>query len=300
MKIVSPLLLGLSLAVVGSSLAAAQQAQAPSQEMQMQGPPKVLSIDRMLIKPGKSGAMYDKAANQVVAALAKAKWPTHGVALNSLSGKSRALFISGYPSFDAMEKDNAAFEKNTALSAEIGRDIVAAGDPLDEFDQAVLTYDEDLSLRPVSSLANVRFMEIDVIKIKPGHMKDWSDLVKLIIDAEKKGNTSSQWAMYRVAYGGGGEYVNFHAYKSMAEIDARRVEGKKFFDAVGEDGMKKLDELSQACIESENRELFQINPRQSYPAEDWVKADPGFWNPKPPMEPAAAAKPLPAAKMPPK
>ena len=49
MKIISPVLLGLSLAVVGSSFAAAQEMQ--SAAPQMQGPPKVLQITREFIKP---------------------------------------------------------------------------------------------------------------------------------------------------------------------------------------------------------------------------------------------------------
>ncbi len=78
MKIVSPVLLGLSLAVVGSSFAAAQETQSPKtqspqmqnqqmQSMQMQGPPKVLQITREFIKPGKSGAIHDKSESKFVA-----------------------------------------------------------------------------------------------------------------------------------------------------------------------------------------------------------------------------------------
>ena len=60
MKLISPILLGLSFAVVGGTLAATQQMQAPQQEMQMQGPPKVVQITREFIKPGKTGAIHDK------------------------------------------------------------------------------------------------------------------------------------------------------------------------------------------------------------------------------------------------
>ena len=95
MKIISPVLLGLSFAVVGSSLAAAQE---------MQGPPKVIQITREFIKPGKTGAIHDTSESKFVAAMNKAKWPTHYVAMNSLSGKSRALYITGYSSFNAWEE----------------------------------------------------------------------------------------------------------------------------------------------------------------------------------------------------
>jgi hypothetical protein len=318
MKIVSPVLLGLSLAVVGSWFAAAQETQSPQTQnpqmqnqqmqsmqmhsMQMQGPPKVLQITREFIKPGKSGAIHDKSESNFVQAMAKAKWPTHYVAMNSLSGKSRALYITGYSSFDAWEKDNAAIDKNKALSAELDKDSVTDGELLDGLDQVVLYYDDDLSYRPEPSLAHVRFMEITVVKIKAGHRKDFSDAVKMVIDANKKGGTSAQWAVFELAYGGGVEYVFFSADKSMAEIDTGYAEDKKFHDALGDDGMKKLTELEQACVDSSDSELFQINPRQSYPPEDWVKADPDFWTPKPAMAPAEkpAVKPLPVAKMPPR
>jgi hypothetical protein len=39
--------------------------------------------------------------------------------------------------------------------------------------------------------------------------------------------------------------------------------------------------------------LFAVNPRQSYVPDEWVKAAPDFWKPKPAAAPAAkpAAKP---------
>ena len=274
MKIISPVLLGLSLAVVGSSFAAAQEMQgaapqtqgaAPQMQSaapQMQGPPKVLQITREFIKPGKSGAIHDKSESNFVAAMAKAKWPTHYVAMNSLSGKSRALYITGYASFDAWEKDNAAIDKNKALSAELDKDSVADGELLSGIDQAVLYYDPDLSYRPAPSLANVRFMEITVVKIKAGHRKDFSDAVKMFIDANKKGGTSAQWAVFELAYGGGDEYVFFSADKSMAEIDTGYAEDKKFRDALGDDGMKKLTELEQA---SYRQRRLGVIPDQSAP-----------------------------------
>ena len=56
-------------------------------------------------------------------------------------------------------------------------------------------------------------------------------------------------------------------------------DAKKFEAAMGPDGMKKLSELSAACIESSQTNLFQFNPKMSYAPEEWIKADPGFWKP---------------------
>jgi hypothetical protein len=287
MKIASPFLLGLSLAFVGSALTAAQE---------MQGPPKVLEITREFTKPGKGGDMHDKSESKFVAAMAAAKWPTHYFALVSMSGKSRALYLTGYPSFKAWEDDFLAMMKNKPFSAELDKDSVADGELLDSVDQFVFTYDEETSYRPSSTLAPARLMEITSFHIKPGHDHQWHELAKLVIDAHKKAGTSAHWATYQIAYGGDNEYVVFSDDKSMADIDTGYSEDKKFRDAMGEDGMKKLDQLVSECIESSDSELFGINPAQSYPPDEWVKASPDFWKPKPAM--ATAAKAAPAAKKP--
>ena len=280
MKMISPVVLGLSLAVAGGTLAAAQD--------MMTAPSKVLEIQREFLKPGKAGMIHDKSESHFVADFAKANYPTHYIALNSMSGKSRALYLVGYPSFDAWEKDEKAMQANPALSAAIDRDEVSDGDLLSDSDQAVLYYDEDMSYRPNADLAHDRYMEISVYKLKPGHQKDWEEASKLVIDATKKAGTSAHWAMYEIAYGGADEYVIFSGDKSMSDIDTGYAEGKKFNEAMGEEGMRKLDQLVQSSVDSADSELFEINPRQSYPPEDWVKANPEFWKPKPAM--AAAAK----------
>jgi len=72
----------------------------------------------------------------------------------------------------------------------------------------------------------------------------------------------------------------FNPMKTLAEADESMGDSKKFEAALGESGMKKLSELAAACIESSQTNLFQFNPKMSYPAEEWIKADPDFWKPK--------------------
>jgi hypothetical protein len=54
----------------------------------------------------------------------------------------------------------------------------------------------------------------------------------------------------------------------------------EFGEALGEDGLKKLDHLVAESVESTQHELFQIDPRMSYVPEEWIRADPEFWKPK--------------------
>jgi hypothetical protein len=285
MKIVGHVVLGLTFAVAGGSSAPAQET--PSM-------PKVLQITREFIKPGKSGAVHDRSESSFVQAMARAKFPTHYIAMNSLSGKTRALYLTSYPSFAAWQKDNDTIDKNSALSAELDRASVADGELLDSMDEFVLYYDEDTSYRPNPDLTNARYMEVSSFHVRQGHDHDWTELAKMVIAAHQKAGTSAHWATYEMAYGGGDEYVILSADKSMADIDQGFAEGKEFEAAMGEDGMKKFRELVTATIESSDSELFAINPRQSYAPDEWIKGNPDFWKPKPVAAPAA--KPAPEKK----
>jgi hypothetical protein len=276
----------LSLVLLGVSLAAAASFAAAQETAPM---PKVIQITREFVKAGKAGQIHDRSESNFVQAMARAKWPTHYFALNSLSGKSRALYITGYSSFEAWQKDNDAVAKNAVLTSELERASVSDGDLLDAMDQLVFYYQEDLSYRPNPDLSHTRYIEAESFHLRPGHHKDWNDLVKLVIAGHQKAGTNANWAMYRLEYGGANSYVLFSTDNGMADIDQGFAEGKKFREAMGEDGMKQMEELARAAIESSDSELFSINPRQSYPPEEWVKADPAFWKPRPWMAPAAKA-----------
>lgn len=289
MKLVASTLLGLSLAVVGSSLAAAQDASTSSSI------PKILTITVEYPKPYKGGAAHDKTESAFVLAQARAKFPVYYVAMNSMSGKSRALYMARYDSFADWEKDNKMEDSNAALSADLERASVADGELLDEVEQVVYTYDPDLSFHPHNDLQNHRVYEVSVFHVRPGHTKEWHDVVKMVKDAHEKAGTSAHWGMYEVLFGGqDGTYVALTGDPSMSAIDLGLSEDKKFRDAIGGDeGMQKLDQLYGQVVESSHTELFTVNPKQSYIPQDCIKADSAFWKSNP-----AAMGAKPAAKAP--
>ena len=254
-------------------------------------PPKVLTIFREYTKPGKSGMAHEKTESMFVQAMKQAKWPTHYLAVESLSGQSRALFLTGYDSFAAWEKDTLATQKDKALMAALDRAAAADGELLSETDTAALAFREDYSLRPEVDIAHMRYFEISRFQVKQGHDKDWDEIVKLVTAAYKK-IPDAHWATYSAVYGfPDTTYIIFNPMKSAEEIDKNFATGKDFEAVMGEEGMKKLAALSAAAIESSQTNLFAFNPRMSYPADEWVKADPEFWKPKAAAAPAAGKKP---------
>lgn len=274
-------LLGLSLAGTCGLAAAGQESTSATPSM-----PKVMQITREFTKPYKSGAAHEKTESAFLEAMSKANWPTHYVGMTSLSGKSRALYLTSYESFEAWEKDNAAVAKNSSLAAALESAAVADGELLDAVDQGVFVYIEEGSLHPMADISHQRFMEVSVYQVKPGHTREWNEAVKMVKGAYEKMGTGTHWALYREAYGGaGGRYVVFESHKTLAEIDHAFMEDEQFGKALGEDGMKHLDELVAASVETSQHELFQFNPHMSYVPETWSKSDPDFWK-----SPASAAK----------
>jgi hypothetical protein len=276
-------LLGMSLVVACSCIAAAQENSQGNVSI-----PKVLQITREYTKPGKSGVAHEKTESAFVQAMTRAKWPTHYLGMTSLSGKNRALFLTRYASFEAWEKDNAATEKNTALSAALDRAAMADGELLDSEDQGVFVFRDDLSLRTMADLSQMRYLEISAYHVRPGHTGEWTELVKMVKAAYEKGVPDAHWGMFQKVYGDeGGTFLVLTARKTLAEVDRSFQEDAQFAAAMGEDGMKKLGELIGASVESSQHQLYAFNPRMSYVGDEWIKGDPDFWKPKTVTAPAA-------------
>jgi hypothetical protein len=262
-----------------SMVAQAQQA--------MMSPPKVLFITREVVKPGK-GAAHEKWEAGWPRAFAKANWPTHYIAASALTGEPRAIFLVGYDSMAAWEQDNAAVEKNTALSAEMMALADKDGDFLKELTNGVFTYMPELSYNPDMSIAGARYFGIFIVNVKPGHGDHFVEARKIAKEAHEKAKLGDHYAVYHATAGiSSGRYLVFLPMKSLTELDQFPIlHGKAYKDAMGEENQKKMMDFEAQGEESAEMQIFAFSPKMSYPAKDWVDADPAFWSPKP-----EAAKP---------
>jgi hypothetical protein len=262
------------LAITTSGIAFAQDK--PADAM----PPKILTVTREYTKPGRAGTPHEKAESAFVQAMTSAKWPTHYLAVDSITGKPRSLFFTAYDSFDAWEKDTLAEQKNPTLSAALDRASAGDGELLTDTDSVVLAFRQEYSLRPEVDIPHSRYFEISLFQVRQGHDKEWEEMVKLVTAAYEK-IPDAHWLAYAVVYGlPDTTYIIFNPIKSAAEIDKSFAAGKQFEAAMGEEGMTKLGELTAAAIETSQTNLFAFNPRMSYVSDEWLKADPEFWKVK--------------------
>lgn len=287
---------GIALSALGTLLGAAAVAQ---QQGEMAGPPKVLVIQREVVKQGQSAA-HEKWEMGWPRAFAKANWPTRYLAATSLTGESRALFFVGYDSEADWEKDNTAQAKNAALKAQLDALSAKDADYIKEMTTSVFTYMPEISYKAAeASIPNMRYFRIAAIEVKPGHNDHFVEVRKLVRAAHEKANLGDHYAVYhRTSGGSGGLYLIFVPMKSLAEDDQfASIHGDAYKAALGDDGQKKVADFQAQGVESAETQIFEFNPKMSYPPKAFLDANPDFWTVKPAPAAKPAAKPA-AAKEP--
>ncbi|MGB7135052.1 MAG: hypothetical protein WBD46_07175, partial [Acidobacteriaceae bacterium] len=151
----------LSSLFVASCLMAAAQTAAPPP------PPNVLVIDREYLKPGMSGSPHIRTESAYVKANMDANWPTHYIAMDSMSGPNRALFLFAYDSFAAWGKDQEAQNANAQLSAANDAAALADGQLLTESQAHVFLYHPEMSVHSSVDIPHARYWEMTSFVIKP-------------------------------------------------------------------------------------------------------------------------------------
>jgi hypothetical protein len=286
MKKTNSLFLALSLAVSGISIAAAQPDQSPSAVK----PPKYLQITVEYVKQGKGGLAHDKTESAYVQANARLKFPINYFAFNAMSGKPRAIYISGFDSYGELGKALKMFDA-PGIAATFEPISVADGELLEDSKTLIFSYDADISLRPEADLLHMRFLEANILHVRPGHGKEFHELAKMWADLGQKAGPSAHWACFRVEYGeDNGSYVCLTADNSLDDIDKASADYLKVFTAASDEDKKKMRELRADALDEDRSEIYSVNPAQSYAPVDFAKADP-YWKPKGAAEAKPAAKP---------
>jgi hypothetical protein len=251
---------------------------AQNQSAQTMSPPNILEVIVEYIKPGQNGTPHQKTEGAFAQAMRDAKWQSRYIGMNALTGRLRAVFFVPYNSFADWQKDTDAQQKNTTLAAALDSANIADGALLQDTQTSVLHYREEMSLRPGADRAH--YFEATIFHVHPGHEKDWDTVVKMYKDAYEKNIPDAHWDMFEEVYGtdSGNIFVLFTPMKSLDEVDNNMMNDKKIADAVGPDQMHKMQDLATATADIVQSNLLAIDPKMSYPPDQWVQADPTFWN----------------------
>jgi hypothetical protein len=243
-------------------------------------PPALLQIEREELRPGKGAA---HAANEAVwaAAYAKAQSPVYWLGMTTVSGPSEAWFLTRHDSFAAFEKDEASTDANHALMAERDRIAAIDGELLTRTSTILARYRPELSYQPTVTLPNMRYMTVNLMRVKAGHVANFTDGWKTIVEAHKKASMDEHWAVYQVESGmPDTTFLFLYARKSLAEIDAAGpMHGAAGYrDAVGDSGRRQMDQAYQDGIDMTQTMHVRLRPGMSNLPKDWAETD-AYWTP---------------------
>ncbi len=242
-----------------------------------QDPPKVLTIFREMVKPGK-GPAHAEWEKGWPAAYKKANYPTPYVGMTSMSGPSEAWYLIGYESWDAMERDNARSDANATLTAALHK--LSAGDSeyLSDSRAVIAEYVPDLSYRPKVDLSKARYMDVSTFRMRPGHDADFGKVAAMFVDAYTKANIDAPWAVYRVVTGMlGTTYFVMTPMRSLAMMDRGAADFKAWSEKMGPEGMAAMNKMVSDGVLVADDQIFSFSPAMSYVSAAFKAGDPSFW-----------------------
>ena len=241
-------------------------------------PPALLQIEREEVRPGKAAA---HAATEAAwaAAYVKAQSPVQWLGMTTISGPAEAWFFTAHESFAEFEKNDASVDANPSLRAERDKLSAADGELLTRTSTIMARYRPNLSYQANVALPAMRYMTVDLTRVKAGRVAEFTDAWQMIIDAHKKANMDEHWAVYQVESGmPDTTFLFLYPRKSLAEIDAAGPlhTATAYRDAVGESGRSRMGEMSRNCIEMEQTMHFRLRPGMSALPNEWKQTD-AYW-----------------------
>lgn len=255
--------------------------------------PNVLQIFREVVKPGRAAA-HEKVEIGWPKAFRASKNSPRYIGMISITGPSEAWFVSGYPSYEAWEKQSKAEEADPVLSAEQSRLAAADGELLENVRSIIARFREEMSHRPPLNIGSYRYMNVVTVRVRPGMQGKFTEMRKMVKAAHEKAGLKDYYSVFEVQSGmPGPTYMIFIPMKSLKEADEAGPlhSSPAYLEALGgEEGQKKMSELASAAVLNNESAVFAFNPRISVPPPEYTLADAEYWNPKPVLATAPKAK----------
>jgi hypothetical protein len=272
--------------IAASLLALVVQARPAAGQAMPVTQPSYVHVIREEVKTGRS-ADHARWEAGYVAASERAKDPSTYIALASMTGLSEVWYVTPTASNAVLGERLSFRDANAVYSTELDR--LDKGDA--EFVSSIRTLDAvarpDLSMGAFPDIAKMRFWEITLWRVRPGHEEQFSAGVKAYMSAAKRSAPNASWRTYEVIAGmTGPAYFVFSSVAAMGDLDKVAADGMATMKGATAEEMATLQKFSVEAITNSESNRYRLDPVQSYVPKETRAADPAFWMPK-----KAAAKP---------
>jgi hypothetical protein len=259
-------------------LLAATSLAAVAQQGQSVPPPALLQIYRDPVRPSRM-AEYSRIESEAALACARAStWPY--LAAQTMTGPQEVWFISGFDSYDAMERSAEPFARNAALTTELNRLLEGKANLVEQPRAVFAHYRDDLSGNAPLIQPRTRFFTVTMVTVRPGHERDFEDIHHVLRAARQRSGIADNRVVYQVASGmARNTYLIFSAHRSLQDAGAALDPAVDQYAVDVDDSTRnRLDDYTRVSIQSSETWLFSVSPAMSNPAGEWIADDPQFWH----------------------
>jgi hypothetical protein len=242
--------------------------------------PKLLTIIREEVKTGRN-ADHSKAEASWPAAFEKAKSTDYYIGMSSMTGPNEAWFIIPADSHAAFGESMKKQDKDPVLSAELDRLSLLDAEYINGARTLQAIAKPELTVGDFPDVNKVRFMEITVFRIKPGHSMQFEDAAKAYASARKRSDAKATYRVYEVIAGmPSGTYLIFSSVADYGEFDQRLAADMATWTQATDDEKGLLHKASSEAVISSESNRFRVDPKMSFVPKETRDSDPEFWMPK--------------------
>jgi hypothetical protein len=241
--------------------------------------PKLLTIVREEVKIGRNEE-HSKHEAGWPPALEKAKSTDYYIGMTSMTGPNEAWYVIASESHAALGESMKRQDKDPVLSAELARLSLADSQYINGARTIQAIADTDLSVGDFPDVNKVRFFEITLFRLHPGHETQFEEAAKAYAAARKRAEPKAGYRVYRVIAGmPTPAFIVFASVEDYGEFDQKLAAGMGTLKEATAEEKGALKVGGEAII-SEESNRFRVDPRQSYVPKETRETDPDFWMPK--------------------
>jgi hypothetical protein len=240
--------------------------------------PRVLQIYRESIRPEKQGP-YTQVEIGAAAACARLNFPHPYLTLASITGLTEVWFLNGYDSLTEMEQIGRAIAANGDLSGTLATIASQKVDLVNDPRNIFAYYRPDLSEGRGLSAPRTHLFSVTIVSVVPGKEGEYAEIRKILRSAHRSSNSPEIHSVYQVGSGmREPTFLVFSPATSLEDVEnSNLLYRSRFEESLGDANRKRLAELSASAIATTETLLFAVSPPMSFPAKEWVDADPEFW-----------------------
>lgn len=240
-------------------------------------PPKLLSAQCEMVKPG-MGAAHDQHEEKWTRAIEAIKGtPTTALAVQSVTGPQVTCWLISASSYDDMGKQNSAMMADAAYAKAVPMLASQDAQYISDVRSYIALLRPDLTGGEMPNVLTRRAMMWSEWRIRPGQDAAFANAVKAYRAAMDRGGVKQDFRVYQIAQGAPDPtFWVFSGRTSMSGFDADLADDPKIVGAMTADDKKLFDDFFAKAVISVTTNLWSYAPAQSALTAEQRASDP-FW-----------------------